>query len=134
MSDAGSHAGPDEPGVVRKAQQAEDLARAKAAGWADPIPFNYEAAVPGTAGPEESRDTVAWLSDAVIYAWDDDFGDVGAPNPELEKMLFADEFIQRAGASLRNLAAYDVEVTGPEKVKPVREVSLSILCVPRSRY
>ncbi|KAH4061120.1 hypothetical protein HBH49_011000 [Parastagonospora nodorum] len=121
MSDAGSHAGLDEAGVARKAQQAEDLARAKAAGWADPIPFNYEAAVPGTADPEESHDTVAWLSDAVIYAWDDDFGDVGAPNPELEKMLFADEFLQRAGTSLGMLGNYNVEVTGPEPVKPVKE-------------
>jgi ATP-dependent RNA helicase DDX3X len=126
MSDAGSNAGLDEAGLARKAQLAEDLARAKAAGWADPIPFNYEATVPGDAGPDESRDTVAWLSDAAIYAWDDDFGDVGAPNPELEKMLFADQYMQRAGTQIKNIAAkFEVNVMGPEKILPVREVSCS---------
>lgn len=99
MSDAGSNAADLSEAV--KDQRADDLARAKAAGWADPIPFNYEATAPSGDGPDESRGSAAWLSDAAIYAWDDEFGDVGEPNPELEKVLFADENLQRAGGAIK---------------------------------
>jgi hypothetical protein len=63
------------------------------------------------------------LSDAVIYQWDDEFGDVGAPNPELEQMLFEDANLQRAGEAIKALA-YEVEVQGPEKIHPIRDVSM----------
>lgn len=121
MSDAGSNAGLDETATAKKAQLAEDLARAKAAGWNDPVPFNY-AAPPGGAGHDESRDTAVWLSDAAVYAWDDEFGDVGEANPELEKMLYTGEHLQRAGGAIKALS-FDVTVEGPEKVKPVRDVN-----------
>ncbi|KAL5118381.1 hypothetical protein ACEQ8H_003730 [Pleosporales sp. CAS-2024a] len=121
MSDAGSNAGLDEAALARKTQHAENLARAKAAGWNDPIPFNYGDAVPGAAGANEPRETPAWLSDAAIYVWDDDFGDVGAPNPELEKMLFFDSNTQRAGNRMLHLGTFEVSVEGPEKVPPIRE-------------
>jgi ATP-dependent RNA helicase DDX3X len=62
------------------------------------------------------------LSDAAIYEWDDEFGDVGEPNPELEKMLFHDENLQRAGNSIKALS-YEVNVEGPVKILPVRDVS-----------
>lgn len=74
-----------------------------------------------------TRESSAWLSDAAIYQWDDEFGDVGEPNPELEKILFQDENIQRAGNAIKALS-YDVAVEGPEKIHPVRDVSKLILC------
>lgn len=93
MSDAGeTRARPAPPPLseeavaARKEQLNKDLARAKDAGWNNPIPFNYESVVGGEAAPDETRDSAAWLSDAAIYQWDDEFGDVGEPNPELEKM------------------------------------------------
>jgi ATP-dependent RNA helicase DDX3X len=122
MSDAGSNAGLDEAALDRKQQLVEDLSRAKDAGWNNPIPFNYETVVGGEAAPDETRDSAAWLSDAAVYAWDDEFGDVGEPNPELEKMLFADEHLQRAGGAIKALT-FEVNTEGPVKVQPVRDVS-----------
>ncbi|KAL1611307.1 hypothetical protein SLS59_000025 [Nothophoma quercina] len=110
----------EEAAAARKEQLAQDLARAKDAGWNNPIPFNYETVTGGEAPKDETRDNAAWLSDAVIYQWDDEFGDVGEPNPELEKMLFHDENLQRAGGSIKALT-YEVTVEGPEKILPVRE-------------
>lgn len=89
------------------------------------IPFNYESVVGGEAAPDETRRDAQWLSDAAIYQWDDEFGDVGEPNPELEKHLFDDENLQRAGGSIKALS-YEVAVEGPEKVLPVRDVSCLI--------
>lgn len=114
----GTHAAAD----ARKEQLTKDLARAKEAGWSNPIPLNYESVLAGEAPRDESRDTAAWLSDAVIYQWDDDFGDVGEPNRDLEKMLFEDENIQRVGNHIKALT-FEVNVEGPEKIHPVREVS-----------
>jgi ATP-dependent RNA helicase DDX3X len=132
MSDAGSNAALDEAALARKQQAAEDLSRAKEAGWTNPIPFNYETVVGGEAAPDQTRDSAPWLSDAAIYAWDDEFGDVGEPNPELEKMLFADEHLQRAGGAIKALS-FEVNTEGPVKVQPVRDVSL-LLPVKRYRY
>jgi ATP-dependent RNA helicase DDX3X len=128
MSDAGSNAGLDEAAIARKQKLAEDLARAKSAGWNNPIPFSYDTAAGGEVAPDETRDTAVWLSDAAIYQWDDEFGDVGAPNPELEKMLFADEHLQRAGGAIKALS-FEVSVEAPEKVHPVRNVSTVTTCI-----
>ncbi|KAJ4989848.1 DEAD/DEAH box helicase [Stagonosporopsis vannaccii] len=128
MSEAGetTHTRPVPPlmseaaAAARKEQLNQDLARAKDAGWNNPIPFNYET-VQGSEGEKDSTNaTAAWLSDAVIYQWDDEFGDVGEPNPELEKVLFEDENIQRAGEAIKALS-YEVNIEGPEKIHPVRE-------------
>jgi ATP-dependent RNA helicase DDX3X len=124
MSDAGTTTAPDEAAVVRKEQLAADLARAKEAGWDNPVPFKYEPVVDGAAGPDETRDSAPWLSDAAIYQWDDEFGDVGEPNPDLEKMLFEDPHMQRVGQQIKALS-FDVQVEGPDPVKPVRNVSSS---------
>jgi ATP-dependent RNA helicase DDX3X len=123
MSDAGA---PDataaDPAATRKAQQAADLARAQEAGWNNPVPFQYETVVGGTPADDETRDTAAWLSDAAIYQWDDEFGDVGEPNPELEKILFDDQYLQRAGGAIKALS-FDVTLEGLTKINPVRNVS-----------
>ncbi|OAL06089.1 DEAD-domain-containing protein [Phaeosphaeriaceae sp. SRC1lsM3a] len=120
MSDAGVNVTTDAAAEARKQQQAEDLKRAKDAGWNDPTPFKYEATANGETVEPDNRDSAAWLSDAAIYQWDDDFGEVGEPNPELEKQLFADENIQRRGGSL-NALTFEVSLEGPLKVQPVRE-------------
>jgi len=124
MSDTGN-APTIDAAEARKAKQAEDLARAKAAGWGDPTPFKYEpVAQEGEEVPDETRDSAVWLSDAAVYAWDDEFGDVGEPNPELEKMLFTGEHLQRAGGAIKALS-FEVNTEGPEKIQPVRNVSHS---------
>ena len=110
---------------ARVLQLAEDLKRAKDAGWNDPTPFKYEAVPDGEAGEPDNRDSAPWLSDAAVYQWDDEFGEVGQPQPELEKMLFADDNIQRRGGHL-NALSFEVNLEGPLKVQPVREVSDSV--------
>jgi ATP-dependent RNA helicase DDX3X len=122
MSDVGTPEVAADPAVARKEQQAQDLARARDAGWTDRMPFMYESVVGGTPAEDETRDTAVWLSDAAIYEWDDEFGDVGEPNPELEKMLFQDEYLQRAGGAIKALS-FDVSLEGPNKISPVRNVS-----------
>lgn len=123
MSDAGAPIGVDAAAEARKLQQAEDLKRAKDAGWNDPTPFKYEAAAPeGEVDQPDNRDSAPWLSDAAVYQWDDEFGEVGEPQPELEKMLFADDNIQRRGGNF-NALSFEVSLEGPIKVQPVREVS-----------
>jgi hypothetical protein len=90
----------------------------------NPIPFNYETVVGGEPQQDDTRQGAQWLSDAAIYQWDDEFGDVGEPNLELEKMLFDDENLQRVGGAIKALS-YDVSTEGPEKIHPILEVSYS---------
>ncbi|KAH8698106.1 P-loop containing nucleoside triphosphate hydrolase protein [Phaeosphaeriaceae sp. PMI808] len=119
MSNDGSPAGLDEAALARKTQLSEDVARAKAAGWTDPTPMNYPTVVGGAAGPDDTRDSACWLSDAAVYEWDDEFGDVGERNPELEKMLFEDANTQRVGTQIKALS-FEVNIEGPVKIQPVR--------------
>ncbi|CAO2657635.1 Nn.00g037610.m01.CDS01 [Neocucurbitaria sp. VM-36] len=112
-------AGLDAAALARQEQLAQDLARVKEAGWTNPDPFQYDTVVGGQPAEDETRNDAAWLSDAVIYQWDDDFGDVGPRNPELEKMLYQHEFLQRAGHAIKALT-FDVYTEGPNKPSPVR--------------
>lgn len=41
-----------------------------------------------------------WASNAMKYEWSDEYGDVGPSHPLLEKQLFRDRFIARAGQKL----------------------------------
>ena len=61
-------------------------------GWAEPTPFNYEIT--------EKKDVNDWAGAAARYEWQDEYGDVGPRNEELEKILFHDELILRAGGKL----------------------------------
>ena len=127
MSDAGSVNNAsvlDDAAATRLKQQAENVAKAREAGWNDPVPFNYETVQGGQPAVDDTRDGAEWLSDAAIYQWDDDFGDVGDKNPELEKMLFEGPDRMRAGHQIKALK-FEIEVSGPEKLSPVREVCIS---------
>jgi len=127
MSDAGSgNNAPvlDDAAAARLKQQAENVAKAREAGWNDPVPFNYETVQGGQTEVDDTHDGAEWLSDAAIYQWDDDFGDVGHKNPELEKMLFEGPDRMRAGHQIKALK-FEIEISGPEKLSPVREARIS---------
>lgn len=47
-----------------------------------------------------TADVPLWASNAVKYEWDDEYGEVGPAHPELEKQLFRDRYINRAGTKL----------------------------------
>ena len=51
--------------------------------WVAPQAYDYTA----MANPPENQ---TWDGDAKVYAWDDEFGDVGPKFPELELELFGD--------------------------------------------
>jgi ATP-dependent RNA helicase DDX3X len=114
----------DDAAASRLKQQAENVAKAREAGWNDPVPFNYETVVGGQAEVDDTRDGAEWLSDAAIYQWDDDFGDVGDKNPELEKMLFEGPDRMRAGHQIKALS-FRIDIVGPERISPVRDVCIS---------
>ncbi|KAF2795385.1 ATP-dependent RNA helicase DED1 [Melanomma pulvis-pyrius CBS 109.77] len=122
MSDSGTDNTPavDEATAARLKQQAENVAKARDAGWNNPIPFNYTSVDGGEPAADDTRDGAVWLSDAAVYEWDDDFGDVGDKNPELEKMLFEGEERMRVGHQIKALS-FHIDVIGPEAIQPVRE-------------
>ena len=55
------------------------------------------------AGDDDIFDAVGglqrgdWSSNAAVYEWNDEFGDVGPPFPALEKQLFGSEYHVKAG-------------------------------------
>lgn len=123
MSDAvAPDAGLDAGALARKEEAAANVARAKEAGWNNQIPFQYETVVGGTPAEDETRDDAVWLCNAAIYEWDDEFGDVAPPNPELEKLLYEEQNLQRAGGAIKALS-FDVNIEGPTKIQPVRNAS-----------
>jgi ATP-dependent RNA helicase DDX3X len=99
----------------------ENLAKLKEAGWTNPIPFNYETVKGGAVADDDTRDEVPWLANAAIYEWNDDFGDVAPPNPELEKILYQDEYRVMVGKKIEAFT-FHVDVFGKETIHPVREV------------
>lgn len=98
--------------------EAASLARSK--GWAAPETYDYSKYVTpvgpaaGPAGPaapaaEKSEfggeppaaeDLPEWAGNAAKYEWKDEYGDVGPEIPELEEMLFRNEFINRTGLKI----------------------------------
>lgn len=121
MSDAGTPVVDSNPAAAaRKEQEAKDLERAKEAGWHETILTQYVAGDGSAVEPDETHEAASWLSDAAVYEWDDEYGDVGPVNPALEQQLYLDPTIQRAGQGIKALE-FKVEVIGP-KVLPVRDV------------
>jgi ATP-dependent RNA helicase DDX3X len=127
MSDAGgtptANGTANEAAQARAEQAAADLKRAQEAGWNNPIPFNYDTVVGGEADTPSAPAGATWLSDAAVYEWTDEYGTVGKKNENLERELFEDPDIQRAGTFINMLETFNVTVEGKEKVQPVRSVS-----------
>lgn len=93
--------------------ESAQLARAK--GWVEPELYDYDTyntsrgreeakategeAVNGEA--ETTQDVPEWAANAAKYEWNDEYGDVGPPFPDLEKQLFKDEFTNRIGLNFK---------------------------------
>ncbi|KAJ5114800.1 hypothetical protein NUU61_000559 [Penicillium alfredii] len=93
---------------------AESARLARERGWAEPIPYDYQ-----SYGNKDARD---WAGIAARYEWQDEYGDVGPRNPDLEQQLFHHEYITRVGHKLAELNAYEVKAEVPEgrdRVKPI---------------
>ncbi|ODA78721.1 hypothetical protein RJ55_06103 [Drechmeria coniospora] len=84
-------------------------------GWVEQEAFDYTAA----AGGGNDMD---WGSNARIYQWCDEFGDVGPKFPELELELFGDPALRhdRAGLDFSKIDMIEVTQEGPVKINPIR--------------
>ncbi|KAJ9226488.1 hypothetical protein DTO212C5_1407 [Paecilomyces variotii] len=115
----------------RKANMnAEAAAVAREKGWVEPQGYDYakyNTSAPQQKAPDATEATDApnveepeWAANAAKYEWSEEFGDVGPPNPELEKMLFHSEFINRAGHRFESLREIKVTAESREQPKPVK--------------
>ncbi|KKK21860.1 DEAD-box protein, partial [Aspergillus ochraceoroseus] len=110
---------------TNKNADAATIAREK--GWAQPEVYNYEKY---TAAPPPPADTLAeevvqesvpeWAAQAAKYEWNDEYGDIGPENPELEEMLFRNEFINRTGLKLGALQNIEVFAESRERPRPIK--------------
>lgn len=76
--------------------EAAALAREK--GWVEPQRYNYDA-YNTVEKPADVAEVASgeWGSNAAKYEWKEEYGDIGPPNEELEKMLFHGEHLVRQG-------------------------------------
>lgn len=97
MPDAASEA----KAAVAASQKNEEAAEhARKKGWTAPTEYDYtkyNTAPPKPGDGDVDADQPEWAGTAAKYEWRDEYGDIGPPNPELEKMLFHGEFINRTG-------------------------------------
>ena len=101
-------------------QEAATMVRSQ--GWAEPENYDYakyviagetplsanDAAPTAVEGMAEGMNEVfpEWAGKAAKYEWNDEFGDVGPQNEELEAMLFRSEFINRTGLKIKKYLLY----------------------------
>lgn len=77
--------------------EAAALAREK--GWAEPEKYDYSKYLgdrPAAASGDDGEQIV-YGATAAKYEWKEEYGDVGPPNEELERMLFHNELTNRIG-------------------------------------
>ena len=70
-----------------------------------------------------NTDEPTWASNSAVYSFKGDAGDVGEPDVNIEQQLFNNANKTRAGAAMDALDL-TVTVEGPDKIKPIRKVSL----------
>ncbi|KAL2219236.1 DEAD/DEAH box RNA helicase [Thermoascus aurantiacus ATCC 26904] len=102
----------------------EAAAIAREKGWVPPQGYDYSKYTNATPlqKPVEGDDQEEpeWAAKAAKYEWSEEFGDVGPPNPELEKMLFHNEYINRAGLKFETLRGIKVTAESMEQPNPVK--------------
>lgn len=130
MSAAGdSNPAVDDAAAARLKQQQEDFQKAKDRGWNNHVPHQFDNAGQPVEQDAEADAEPVWLSDAAVYAWDDDYGEVGPRNEQLELELFGDPNRQSEGAKIKALS-FEVHVTvggDEDKLPPIRTVSEGLL-------
>jgi len=105
-------------GALNDVDEAAFKDRAQEAGWVNTIPVNYN-----LQQSNREDELAAYAASSAVYEWDDEYGDVGPEVPQLEEQLFNNAFRLRQGKHMSNLQL-EVTVEGPDKIHPVRSVSL----------
>ncbi|KAL2831140.1 P-loop containing nucleoside triphosphate hydrolase protein, partial [Aspergillus cavernicola] len=104
--------------------EASNIAREK--GWVVPEGYDYEkynaslSAEKPTGEFEQEEALPVWAANAAKYEWNDEFGDVGPENAELEVQLFRNEFINRTGLKIGNLRNIEVIAESRERPSPIK--------------
>ncbi|OJD19505.1 hypothetical protein AJ78_00574 [Emergomyces pasteurianus Ep9510] len=100
--------------------EAAALAREK--GWAEPQRYDYDTYnAPSKPGDDAGlTDLPEWASNAAKYEWKEEYGDVGPRNDELEKMLFHNEYLNRAGNKFDRLREIKVTAETTHQPDPVK--------------
>ncbi|EGC41698.1 DEAD/DEAH box RNA helicase [Histoplasma capsulatum var. duboisii H88] len=101
-------------------EEAAALARQK--GWTEPQRYDYDTynADPKPGEGAGLSDLPEWASNAAKYEWKEEYGDVGPRNEELEKMLFHDEYLNRAGNKFDRLREVKVTAETTHQPDPVK--------------
>ncbi|KAL1968112.1 hypothetical protein VTN77DRAFT_2242 [Rasamsonia byssochlamydoides] len=109
---------------------AEAAALAREKGWVPPQEYNYakyttpappnEQASEASEGHHGDLENPGWAANAAKYEWREEYGDIGPPNPQLECMLFHNEFINRAGLKFETLRDIKVTAESTEQPNPVK--------------
>ncbi|KAG5297898.1 DEAD-box protein [Histoplasma ohiense] len=101
-------------------EEAAALARQK--GWTEPQRYDYDTynADPKPGEGAGLTDLPEWASNAAKYEWKEEYGDVGPRNEELEKMLFHDEYLNRAGNKFDRLREVKVTAETTHQPDPVK--------------
>lgn len=115
----------DQP-AAKPVDKAEDLAKARGAGWTETTAFDYDQ-FQRTGGNDAD-----WHGASRKYEWKDEYGEVGPEVPELEKILFGGEFQMRKGEHFSHLEM-EVTVEGPENLGRINKVGRVSLFSP-NRY
>jgi ATP-dependent RNA helicase DDX3X len=105
----------DEPKPTRE----QDIERARKYLFPEQIPFDYSTA---NVSAQEAL-ALSWFSNAKVYEWKDDYGEVGPADAELEKELFQSQYHPEQGNQMSNLTYFTVEVEGAAEIEPIRQVS-----------
>jgi hypothetical protein len=110
----------------------EAKAKAKEHGWEEPVPYNYavyngsaDRATDNLNGDIEHTVTFGesrWLSQAAVYEFDDEYGEVGPRNPALEQELYHDENRMITGEHVHQFQ-YQVHTAGPVMINHITEAS-----------
>jgi ATP-dependent RNA helicase DDX3X len=79
-------------------ENTETVATPREKGWAEPSSYEYEK-YGDVAHETTAVDSTMpmWGHNAQKYEWQEDYGEIGPRNEELEKMLYHSEFITRQG-------------------------------------
>lgn len=115
-------AGDDDAGDNGAGEKIDAREKARLHGFVERTPYDYSVYATGRKDDDADREEPAWLANAAVYEWNDDYGDVGPAIPELEIELFGSDYRMQAGTKF-DAFKYEVTVEAPEPVHLIREVS-----------
>ncbi|KAL8796803.1 MAG: hypothetical protein Q9195_000886 [Heterodermia aff. obscurata] len=104
-------------------QNADAAQRSRAAGWVEPVKYDYESYNADGKEARESLDPTVelptWAANATKYEWKDEYGDVGPEHPELEAILFGTDTRVTEGKFREKLQVIPVTFESEAKIRPI---------------